>query len=196
MNTYVYTRGDALYINLTNQCTNRCEFCVRNLHPGVGGYDLWLDKEPTSQEVIDRIGDPSKYSEIVFCGYGEPMVRLDELITIARVLKEKGARIRINTNGQANLYHGKNIVPMLEGLVDVVSISLNAPTAEKYDELCRSIYGIEAFDAVLEFAGECVKIIPKVVFSVVDVLPSEDIEKCRRIAEETGVELRVRHMMR
>ena len=196
MNTYVYTLGDALYYNLTNQCTNRCEFCVRNLHPGVGGYDLWLDKEPTSQEVIDRIGDPSKYSEIVFCGYGEPMVRLDELITIARVLKEKGARIRINTNGQANLYHGKNIVPMLEGLVDVVSISLNAPTAEKYDELCRSIYGIEAFDAVLEFAGECVKIIPKVVFSVVDVLPSEDIEKCRRIAEETGVELRVRHMMR
>ena len=109
------------------------------------------------------------------------MVRLDELITIARVLKEKGARIRINTNGQANLYHGKNIVPMLEGLVDVVSISLNAPTAEKYDELCRSIYGIEAFDAVLEFAGECVKIIPKVVFSVLDVLPSEDIEKCQEL---------------
>ncbi|MGI6188784.1 MAG: radical SAM protein [Clostridiales bacterium] len=196
MNNYVYTLGDALYINLTNRCTNSCWFCIRNKCPGVGGYDLWLDKEPTSQEVIDRIGDPSKYSEIVFCGYGEPMVRLDELITIARVLKEKGARIRINTNGQANLYHGKNIVPMLEGLVDVVSISLNAPTAEKYDELCRSIYGIEAFDAVLEFAGECVKIIPKVVFSVVDVLPSEDIEKCRRIAEETGVELRVRHMMR
>ncbi|NLX70448.1 MAG: radical SAM protein [Clostridiales bacterium] len=195
MNTYVYTLGDALYINLTNQCTNRCEFCVRNLHPGVGGYDLWLDKEPTAQEVIERIGDPSKYSEVVFCGYGEPMVKLDEIIAIARVLKEKGTKIRINTNGQANLYHGKNIVPLLEGLVDVVSISLNAPTAEKYQEICHSIYGVDAFDAVLDFARECAKVIPKVVFTVVDLLPPEDMERCRRIADEIGVELRVRKLM-
>ena len=124
------------------------------------------------------------------------MVKLDEIIAIARVLKEKGARIRINTNGQANLYHGKNVVPELEGLVDAISISLNAPTAEKYDQLCHSIYGAEAFDAVLDFARECVKIIPKVVFTVVDILPPEDMERCRRIAEQIGAEFRVRGMMR
>jgi TatD family-associated radical SAM protein len=145
--------------------------------------------------VIERIGDPSKYSEVVFCGYGEPMVKLDEIIAIARVLKEKGTKIRINTNGQANLYHGKNIVPLLEGLVDVVSISLNAPTAEKYQEICHSIYGVDAFDAVLDFARECAKVIPKVVFTVVDLLPPEDMERCRRIADEIGVELRVRKLM-
>ncbi|NLO82590.1 MAG: radical SAM protein [Clostridiales bacterium] len=196
MNNYVYKLGNALYINLTNRCTNRCRFCVRNKCSGVGGYDLWLDREPTPQEVIDRIDAPSKYNEIVFCGYGEPMVKLDEIIAIARVLKEKGARIRINTNGQANLYHGKNVVPELEGLVDAISISLNAPTAEKYDQLCHSIYGAEAFDAVLDFARECVKIIPKVVFTVVDILPPEDMERCRRIAEQIGAEFRVRGMMR
>jgi len=196
MNNYVYKLGNALYINLTNRCTNRCRFCVRNKCSGVGGYDLWLDREPTPQEVIDRIDAPSKYNEIVFCGYGEPMVKLDEIIAIARVLKEKGARIRINTNGQANLYHGKNVVPELEGLVDAISISLNAPTAEKYDQLCHSIYGAEAFDAVLDFARECVKIIPKVVFTVVDILPPEDMERCQRIAEQIGAEFRVRGMMR
>ncbi len=196
MNNYVYKLGNALYIKLTNRCTNRCRFCVRNKCSGVGGYDLWLDREPTPQEVIDRIDAPSKYNEIVFCGYGEPMVKLDEIIAIARVLKEKGARIRINTNGQANLYHGKNVVPELEGLVDAISISLNAPTAEKYDQLCHSIYGAEAFDAVLDFARECVKIIPKVVFTVVDILPPEDMERCRRIAEQIGAEFRVRGMMR
>ena len=196
MNNYVYKLGNALYINLTNRCTNRCRFCVRNKCSGVGGYDLWLDREPTPQEVIDRIDAPSKYNEIVFCGYGEPMVKLDEIIAIARVLKEKGARIRINTNGQANLYHGKNVVPELEGLVDAISISLNAPTAGKYDQLCHSIYGAEAFDAVLDFARECVKIIPKVVFTVVDILPPEDMERCQRIAEQIGAEFRVRGMMR
>ena len=197
MNTFVYKIGDALYINLTNKCTNRCDFCVRNEFPGVGGYDLWLDREPTADEIIADAGDPLRYSEIVFCGYGEPMIKLDVLLEAARAFKAKGAsRIRINTNGQANLYHGKNVVPLLEGLIDIVSISLNAAAPKAYQELCHSDYGEKAFDGIIDFAHECTKIIPKVVLSVVDVLPSEDIEKCRQIAEGIGSSFRVRAMIK
>lgn len=195
MNTYVYRLGDALYINLTNRCTNRCDFCIRNAYEGIGEYNLWLDREPTAQEVIEQIGDPTRYSEIVFCGFGEPMIRLEELIEIAREVKKRGGKVRVNTNGQANLYHGRNVVPLLEGLVDVISISLNAPTAEQYDAICHSCYGREAFESVLEFARECVKVIPTVVLSVVDVLSPNDIERCRIIAEGMGARLRVRQMI-
>jgi TatD family-associated radical SAM protein len=165
------------------------------MHDGIEDYKLWLDKEPTAEEVLQHIGDPAQYSEIVFCGFGEPMIKLEELIQIAREVKKKGGRIRVNTNGHANLYHGKNVVPLLEGLVDVISISLNAPTAEQYDEICHSRYGEEAFEGILEFARECVKVIPTVVLSVVDVLSPEDIERCRSIAEDIGAQLRVRKMI-
>lgn len=195
MDTYVYRLGDALYVNLTNRCTNRCDFCIRNTHEGMGEYNLWLEREPTVEEVLQQIGDPTQYSEIVFCGFGEPMLRLKELIEIAREVKKKGGKVRINTNGQANLYYGRNVVPLLEGLVDVISISLNAPTAEQYDAICHSNYGKKAFEGVLEFARECVKVIPTVVLSVVDVLSSEDIEKCRNIAQGIGAQLRVRQMI-
>lgn len=195
MNNYVYRLGDALYINLTNRCTNCCDFCIRNIHDGMGEYNLWLDKEPTVQEVLEQIGDPTQYSEIVFCGFGEPMIRLEELLEIAREVKRKGGKVRINTNGQANLYHGRNVVPLLKGLVDVISISLNAPTAEQYDAICHSRYGKEAFENILEFARECVKVIPRVVLSVVDVLSPDDIERCRAIAEDIGAQFRVRQMI-
>ena len=138
------------------------------------------------------IGDPSQYREIVFWGFGEPMIKVDELIEIAKEVKKKGGKIRINTNGHANLYHGENVVPKLAGLVDVVSISMNAPTAEQYQEICRSRYGLKAFDEMLDFARKCVGVIPEVVLSVVDVLPPEDIEKCRKIAEDIGAAFRVR----
>jgi TatD family-associated radical SAM protein len=161
----------------------------------MGEYNLWLDNEPTAQEVLQQIGDPTQYSEIVFCGFGEPMIRLKELIEIAQEVKKKGGKVRINTNGQANLYHGRNVVPLLKGLVDVISISLNAPTAEQYDAICHSCYGKEAFEGVLQFARECVKVIPTVVLSVVDVLSPDDIERCRAIAEDIGAQLKVRQMI-
>lgn len=192
MNTYVYKLGDALYINLTNKCTNSCTFCIRIDSEGMEDYNLWLKTEPTAQQVIDQIGDAKEYSEIVFCGFGEPTIKLNELIQIAKKVKEDGGRVRINTNGQANLYHGRNVVPELAGLVDVMSISLNAPTAEEYQEVCRSRYELKAFDGMLDFAEKCVGVIPEVVLSVVDVLPPEDIEKCSKIAAQVGAKFRVR----
>ena len=192
MNTFVYGLGDALYINLTNRCTNKCSFCIRDETSGIGGYNLWLDREPTAEEIIDCMGDISRYSEIIFCGYGEPTIKLDELIGVAKAVKSQGGKTRINTNGQANLYHGENIVPRLEGLIDTISISLNAPTASEYQKTCQSEYGEESFYGVLEFAKACKAYIPNVVLSVVDILPPEDIDASRRIARDLGVDFRVR----
>lgn len=192
MDTYVYRLKDALYINLTNQCTNSCDFCIRIGSEGMEDYKLWLKSEPTAQQVIDQMGDVRQYSEVVFCGFGEPTMKLEELKEIAKKVKEDGVKVRINTNGHANLYHGRNVVPELAGLIDVMSISLNAPTAEEYDKICRSRYGLKAFDGMLDFARECVGVIPEVILSVVDVISPEDIEKCRAIAEQVGAKFRVR----
>jgi TatD family-associated radical SAM protein len=189
---YTYEIGNSLYINLTNKCSNNCDFCVRNNSDGVDGYYLWLKKEPTAQEVIDEMPDPTKYKEIVFCGYGEPMYKLDEILAIATYVKEKGGSTRINTNGQANLIHGKDVTPSLAGKIDVLSISLNESNAKDYQAICHSQFGERAFGAVLDFAKESAKVVPKVVLSVVDILPQEKIEKCQRLAENTGVALKVR----
>lgn len=187
-----YKIKDALYINITNRCANNCCFCVRN-HPESMGVDLWLCKEPSLEEIIGDIKNPEKYSEIVFCGFGEPLERLKEVIEICKYLKQKHVRIRVNTNGQANLTWKRNIVPELKGLVDSISISLNAKNAEDYVRLCKPEKGGAAYDAVLEFAAECIKYIPEVCLTVVDVISAHDIEQCRSIAYSIGAGFRVRH---
>lgn len=195
--TITYILRNSLYVNITNRCTNRCSFCIRNTKSGVGeGINLWLEREPTVQEIIDDIEkhDLSKYTEVVFCGYGEPMYRTYEIVDVCKHLKDKhNIKIRINTNGHANLIYGKDITPMLEGLVDTISISLNAKNASEYQKICRSQYGEKAYEAMLDFAVKCKKYIPEVVLSVVDVMPQEDIEACSKIARQIGVEFRVRH---
>ncbi|AQS59116.1 TatD family nuclease-associated radical SAM protein [Desulforamulus ferrireducens] len=189
--TLSYQIGDALYLNITNRCSNNCAFCIRDTAEGVG-YHLWLQKEPTAEEILATIENPSQYREIVFCGYGEPLCRLEIVKEVAAALKERGARsIRINTNGQANLFYGRNIVPDLAGLVDVISISLNAHNAATYVELCRPQQGEEAYYAMLNFAKKCVGVIPRVVLSVVE-WPGVDVEACRAIARDLGAEFRLR----
>lgn len=186
-----YELDKKLYLNITNRCTNDCSFCIRNLGPGVGGYNLWLDREPTPREVIDAIGDPTEYEEIVFCGYGEPMIRLDLILEVAGYIKKFGVPVRIDTNGHANLIHGVNVPPKLKGLIDTISISLNAENAAKYQKICRPKYGEKTFESIIEFAKECTKYVPNVILSVVEI-PGIDIERCRRIAGEIGARLRVR----
>jgi TatD family-associated radical SAM protein len=156
-------------------------------------YELWLDREPSAQDIIASIPDASRYREVVFCGFGEPLCAVDTVVEVARDLKKRfpGVPLRINTNGQANLIHGRNVLPELAWLIDVVSISLNAETADKYVELCRPKHGKAAYQAMLDFARESKKYIPKVVLSVV-ARPGVDIEACRRIAQDLAVEFRVR----
>lgn len=184
-----------LYVNLTNRCTNRCSFCIRNNKDGVGGgTQLWLSHEPSAEEIIDALKsyDVASYKEAVFCGYGEPTIRIDELISVAKWIKENyGSATRINTNGHGSEYHGRDITPLFDGVIDSVSISLNASNAELYDKSCRSIYGPRAFDIMLDFARKA-KEHTNVVLSVVDVIGEDEILACRRIADEIGVGLRVR----
>ncbi len=190
-----YMLGNNLYINLTNRCPNRCSFCIRDHANGLG-YDLWLEKEPTAAEVIQSIENCKEpFNAVVFCGYGEPILRLPEIITIAKYLKEKDPerKIRINTNGQADLIWGRNIAPDLTGLIDAVSISLNAADAQTYQAICQSAYGEKAYDAMLNFAAECVQVIPEVILSVVDTISEEEIARCAEIAGTIGTDFRIRH---
>jgi len=188
-----YELGESLYLNITNRCTNRCDFCIRNSDEGLSGYDLWLENEPVTKDIIDAIGDPTKYKEVVFCGYGEPLLRLQIVIDVSKHIKKNypTVPIRVNTNGQAILIYKEDITPQFEGYIDTMSISLNAENAEKYDEICHSEYGEDAFYSILEFARKCKNHVPKVVLSVVD-LPNVDIQKCHRLADELEVELKVR----
>ena len=189
---YAYEHGDNLYINLTNRCPNNCVFCLRNDREGFGGHRLWIEKEPSAQDVIDQMGDISPYREVVFCGFGEPMERLDVLLEVAAYIKSKGKPVRIDTCGLANLMHGGDVTPRLKGLVDTVSISLNATDAKKYDALCRSRYGEAAYDALLDFAQRAKTYVPNVLFTVVDTIGEAEIEKAKRIAQQSGIRLRVR----
>ncbi len=156
------------------------------------GHNLRLDHEPSYREVINSLNHPEKYEEIVFCGYGEPTIRLDLLKEVASFLKGRNAKVRLNTNGQANLIHKRNIVPELVGLIDTASISLNVGDSKKYDRLCRSEFGDDTFEKVLHFARECKTLLPKTVLTVLD-MPGVDLKRCAKIAKELGVELRIRH---
>ena len=199
--TATYRVKDGLYVNLTNRCPCACTFCIRQNGSGAYGSDsLWLEREPTADEVrasIERnLGD---CRELVFCGYGEPTERLDVLLETAAWFRtaHPGIPVRVNTNGLSDLIAGEPTAHRFKDLVDTVSISLNAPTAEEYAALCRPKFGAAAYPAMLKFAEEVGRHVGKVVLSVVgtDALTPEKEESCRRIAASLGVTLRVRHFV-
>lgn len=191
-NTYIYRLGDAIYINLTNACTNDCTFCLRNEHSGVSGYDLRLERDPEAADIIAEFEKLPDVKKAIFCGLGEPTMRLAVLLEVAQYLKTRGTNVRLNTNGQGSVFAGEDIAPKLKGLIDVVSISLNAPTAAEYDRLCHSAYGEEAYTHMLDFARSCARQGIDTVLSVVDIIGADEIEKCRAIAQDVGAKLRVR----
>ena len=197
MMTITYPVHNGIYVNMTNRCPCACTFCLRKQSDHVYGSDsLWLEREPTVEEVCESIDkwDLSKYSEIVFCGYGEPTMRLDDLLKVAAYIKSKSnIPLRINTNGLADLIAGEKVAHKLEGLIDTVSVSLNATNKEDYFKLVRPKFGIDSYDAMLSFTKECTKYVPNVIMTVVDEVTSkEEQKKCREICESIGAKLRVR----
>ncbi len=191
----VYKYENQLYINLTNRCTNKCKFCIRFTPSGVDGIDLWLNREPEADEIIAELKkqDFSSYEMITFCGYGEPTLRFDVIKEVAAFIKENSdCKIRINTNGHGNIALKRDITPEMKGLIDIVSISLNAKNAKEYHEICVCDYGEDGFYHMLDFAKKAKEYVPEVILSVVDTISEEDIEACRKIAEDIGVTYRVR----
>ena len=197
MMTVTYEGRNSIYVNMTNRCPCACVFCLRHNKDHVfGANSLWLEREPTVKEICDSIGawDLEKYDELVFCGYGEPTERLDDLLQVASYVKANyKMKIRINTNGLSDLINGEKTAPKLKGLIDSVSISLNATSKEEYFKIVRPKFGIGSYDAMLSFAKDCTEYVKEVVMTVVDVVTSkEEQERSREICESVGATLRVR----
>jgi len=187
-----YPIGDRLYLNITDRCTLRCRFCPKHVDgPQVHDYDLTLRERPSVERIIEAIGDPSRYTETVFCGFGEPTLRLKRLIEIADHIKANGGRVRLNTDGLANLIFKRNVLPELAGRVDSLSVSMNAQCEEVYNRHCRpAVKG--SYQAMLDFLREAPLHIDHVTATAIEGLDGVDIEACRRMAWERGVRFRRR----
>ncbi len=195
-----YVIKNCLYVNLTGRCTNRCVFCVREVAPGEPFPDLKLERDPTLAEIyadLSSYNTLNKFKEIVFCGYGEPTCRLYDMLETCKFIREKTTvPIRVNTNGHASLILDEDTAPMFKGLVDYVSISINAADPETYNKICRPRFGEDTFSGVVKFAREVVKYVPNVVLTVVrGTIPDDDVERCAAIAESIGAKFRVREMI-
>lgn len=182
----VYVIEQTLYINLTDRCTLRCDFCPK--HNGctdVKGHELYLSERPLSAQIISQIGDPARYKEVVFCGYGEPTLRLKALLEIARAVKVRGGKTRINTDGLGSRVNKRDIVPELASCIDALSISLNAQDPHTYARHCHPSLP-DAWSSVLDFIGRASEMIPAVYVSAIDGLPGVDIDACQQLAEARG----------
>jgi TatD family-associated radical SAM protein len=202
MDTYAYILEDNMYINLTNLCTNDCIFCIRSLNDAVAGSNLYLTSEKINiddvlAQIKEKMTDGIK--EVVFCGYGEPTLKLDLLKQVAEFIKKEYPNLptRINTNGQANVVFKRNVVPELKGLIDKVSISLNSDNAAQYQELSQSKFGESVYEEVKTFAKLCQESEIDTSLSIVTGYKGNviNVENCQKIAEDLGVKLRIREWL-
>ena len=197
MSDIIYTYKKGIYFNLTNQCPCNCTFCIRSMGEGLGSANsLWLEHDPSFTEIAALIDafDFTGYEEVIFCGYGEPLCAFDNLIATSKYIRRKhpDIKIRVNTNGLGDLINGKPTAKLLCENVDAVSISLNAPSAEKYLSITQPSFGLPAFESMLQYAKECKENSAEVILSVVDTLPAEDISQCMQLAQSLNIPLRVR----
>ena len=194
--TIFYKFEGKLYINITNGCPCDCVFCIRKNGDSIEDNDsLWLEHEPSFEEIAEAFDafDKGGISEAVFCGYGEPTVRVEMLLKTAEYIKSKSdMKLRLNTNGLVRLIHKDFDINRFKGLVDSVSISLNAPSAARYNEVTRPSFGESAYDEMLDFAVKMKDICGEVSFTVVDVISEDEISECKKISERLGIPLRVR----
>ena len=187
----VYKIGKSLYVNLTMRCTNNCYFCPKNKGYHVAGHNLLLNREPDENEILNAIDDHDNYTEIVFCGLGEPTLRMDLLLSLTEKLKNKNVPIRLNTNGQGSVINKIDLPRKLAGLFDIVNVSLNAQDADTYNMVCKPQTGDYILKDVVDFAVGCKDEGIDTVLSVVDI-PEVDIEACQKTADELSLTLRIR----
>ncbi len=192
--TIAYLIEDRLYLSITDRCTLVCEFCPKTQGTmQVHDYDLTIDRRPEFEKIVTAIGDPSAYEEIVFCGFGEPTLRLKLLLQVAKWIKEQGGKTRINTDGLANLVHKRNVVPEMVGLIDSLSVSMNGQSEEVYNRHCQpQLQG--SFEAMLEFLRMAGEQIPQVTATAIDGLEGVDVGGCAQLAAECGVAFKARKL--
>ncbi|WP_051560388.1 TatD family nuclease-associated radical SAM protein [Marinobacterium jannaschii] len=190
----VYQIEDKLYVNLTDRCTLACSFCPK--HNGcteVKGYELYLAQRPQVEEIIRLLGDPSRFSEIVFCGFGEPTLRLQDLLQIARYVKQNGGKTRLNTDGLGNRVHKRDITSELASCIDALSISLNAQDEATYTRHCKPSL-TNSYASVLDFIEAAASVIDDVAVSAISGLEGVDIEACRKLTEARGARFKPRYL--
>ncbi|MDX1692897.1 MAG: TatD family nuclease-associated radical SAM protein [Ketobacteraceae bacterium] len=190
--TLVYDIGSNRYINLTNACTLKCAFCPK--HNGsweVKGHELALDFNPRAEAIIPALGNLDNVAEVVFCGFGESTLRLEELLRVARFARSQGCRVRLNTDGLGNLVHKRNIVPELAACVDAVSVSLNAQNESLYNRHCRPTLS-GSFQACLDFIAEAAATMEDVTVTAIEGLDGVNIAACEKLATERGAKFRKR----
>jgi len=192
--TLSYVIGNKLYLNITDRCTLVCEFCPKTLGSHqVHEFDLTLNRRPEYDEIVAAIGDPTEYEEIVFCGFGEPTLRFKLLLRLARYIKEQGGRVRLNTDGLASLVSKRNVLPEMQGLIDAVSVSMNAQNEALYIQHCApQLKG--AWQAMLDFLEQAPAYIPEVTATAIDGLPGVDIAACEKMASDLGISFRARQL--
>jgi TatD family-associated radical SAM protein len=194
MSTISYIIADRLYLNITDRCTLACAFCPK--HNGsrqLRDYDLTLDERPSTEAIIASIDDPARYREVVFCGYGEPTLRLKVLKSVAAHIKHEGGRVRVNTDGLANLVHKRNVLPELGDCIDAVSVSLNAQDETTYTRHCQpTLPG--SYPAMLDFLRQAPHFVSEVTASAIAGLDGVNIAACHQLAEQLGVRFRRREL--
>lgn len=190
--TLVYTIGNSLYINLTDRCTLACEFCPKiQGSMDVHEYNLLLSARHPVEEYLAKIGDPAQYDEIVFCGFGEPTLRIKELLIIAAYCKAAGTRVRVNTDGLGNLVNKRNILPELAKCVDALSVSMNAQNETVYDKHCvPAVKG--SYESMLEFLRLAPEYIADTTATAIEGLEGVDVDACEKQAIQLGVKFRKR----
>lgn len=192
--TLSYVIRDCLYLNITDRCTLVCQFCPKTQGVNqVHDFDLSLHQRPEYDDIIAAIGDPTDYKEVVFCGFGEPTLRLKLLLQVAKYIKDRGGRVRLNTDGLASLVNKRNVLPEMAGLIDAVSVSMNAQNETLYDRhCCPAVSG--SYAAMLDFLRQAPNYIPEVTATAIDGLEGVDIAACEQLAHELGVNFRSRHL--
>lgn len=190
--TIAYRIANRLYLSITDRCTLDCAFCPKTREDfHVRGYDLTMDHRPDVAEIIAAIDDPTRYDEVVFCGYGEPTLRLKVLLQVAAYIKQHGGRVRVNTDGLVNLVHKDDMLPEMAKVVDALSVSLNAQDEATYERHCRpNLPG--SYQAMLRFLQEAPRYIPEVTATAIEGLEGVDIAACQQLAERLGVRFRKR----
>ena len=192
--TIGYTLRNTRYLNVTNRCTLRCAFCPKfNGQWDVQGHALRLSEEPNAAALIAAVDSSTRYDEVVFCGLGEPTLRLYTVLAAGKELRHRGHYVRLNTDGLANLVYGRDVTPDFEDCLDSISISLNAQDEETYNRHCRPPMS-GAWPAVLEFTKRVREFVPRVTLTAIDGLEGVDIKACLVIAEHLGVGFRRREL--